>query len=305
MFAGMTAGNNAHFMPDTAACKNSAANLFEIQDSQDEDQMQTAENSKMLRTGANGDIELKDVDFKYESRNEFVFKHMNIQVRNGKKVAFVGTSGCGKSTIIQLLQRFYFPARGTITIGGIDIKDFDIHYLRSMFGVVSQEPVLFNGSFSDNIRYNKEDATQTQVEEAAKKANATSFILGNEETSVQVHDGKSGFDRSVGVKGSHISGGQKQRVAIARTILRDPQMLLLDEATSALDRANEIKVQDSLDNIMHGRTVISIAHRIETIKNSDEIFMFDKGKIVESGSYHELISKQGHFYNLEKGTSFT
>lgn len=148
MFAGMTAGNNAHFMPDAAACKNSAANLFEIQDSQDEDQMQVAENSKLLKDGADGDIVLNDVDFKYESRNEYVFKHMDLRVKRGHKVAFVGTSGCGKSTIIQLLQRFYFPVRGLITLNSTDIKDFDIHYLRSRFGVVSQEPVLFNGSFA-------------------------------------------------------------------------------------------------------------------------------------------------------------
>lgn len=155
MFAGMTAGNNAHFMPDAAACKNSAANLFEIQDSQDEDQMQIAEQSKLLKDGADGDIVLDDVDFKYESRNEYVFKHMNLRVKKGYKVAFVGTSGCGKSTIIQLLQRFYFSSKGTITINGIDIKDFDIHYLRGRMGVVSQEPVLFNGSFAENIKYNK------------------------------------------------------------------------------------------------------------------------------------------------------
>lgn len=163
MFAGMTAGNNAHFMPDAAACKNSAANLFQIQDSLDEDQMQVAENSKMLKSGADGDIVLHDVDFKYDSRNEYVFKHMELKIKKGHKAAFVGTSGCGKSTIIQLLQRFYFPSSGTIEIGGINIKDFDIHYLRSRFGVVSQEPVLFNGTFAENIKYNKEDATMAQI----------------------------------------------------------------------------------------------------------------------------------------------
>jgi ABC-type multidrug transport system fused ATPase/permease subunit len=155
MFAGMTAGNNAHFMPDTAACKNSAANLFEIQDSKDEEQLQVNEGSKMLTTGADGDIVLEEVDFKYDSRNEYVFQKMSLMVRRGTKVAFVGTSGCGKSTIIQLLQRFYFPEKGKIKINNIDLKDFDVHYLRSRFGVVSQEPVLFNGTFAENIKYNK------------------------------------------------------------------------------------------------------------------------------------------------------
>lgn len=284
VFAGMTAGNNAHFMPDAAACKNSAANLFEILDSQDEEQMQIAENSLLLKDGASGDIVIQDVDFKYDSRNEYVFRNMNLVVPNGQKVAFVGTSGCGKSTIIQLLQRFYFPSRGRITINNIEIKDFDIHYLRSRFGVVSQEPVLFNGTFAENIRYNADNATMADIERAAVQANAMSFILGNEQTNL-TEDNSTGFNKNVGVKGSHISGGQKQRVAIARTILRNPQMLLLDEATSALDRVNEVKVQESLDKIMQGRTVISIAHRIETIKNSDRIFMFEKGIIVESGTY--------------------
>lgn len=286
VFAGMTAGNNAHFMPDAAACKNSAANLFEILDNQDEEQMQIAENSLLLKDGAMGDIVIEDVDFKYDSRNEYVFRNMNLVVPNGQKVAFVGTSGCGKSTIIQLLQRFYFPSRGRITINNIEIKDFDIHYLRSRFGVVSQEPVLFNGTFAENIRYNADNATMADIEKAAVQANAMSFILGNEQTNLTAaEDNSTGFNKNVGVKGSHISGGQKQRVAIARTILRNPQMLLLDEATSALDRVNEVKVQESLDKIMQGRTVISIAHRIETIKNSDRIFMFEKGIIVESGTY--------------------
>ena len=198
-------------------------------------------------------------------------------IKKGNKVAFVGSSGCGKSTIIQLLQRFYSPQEGNILINGTNIKDFDIHYLRSIFGVVSQEPILFNGSFKDNIKYNSDSASDEDIKEAAVKANAISFIMGSEQSKIE----GSGFDKNVGVMGSHISGGQKQRVAIARTILRDPQMLLLDEATSALDRINEVKVQDSLDKLMEGRTVISIAHRIETIKKFDRIFMFDKGKIAE------------------------
>ena len=177
LFAGMTAGNNSHFLPDEAACQNSAANLFMIQDSEDEDQMQVREGSKMIREGIVGDILLTDVDFKYNSRNEYVFRGMNLKVKSGTKAAFVGTSGCGKSTIIQLLQRFYFPEAGSIKINGINIEDYDIHYLRDSFGVVSQEPVLFNGSFKDNIIYNKE-ASESAMRQAAIKANAISFIEG-------------------------------------------------------------------------------------------------------------------------------
>ena len=211
-----------------------------------------------------------------------MFEELSLTIQAGKKTAFVGTSGCGKSTIIQLLQRFYFPSQGEIKINGVDIKDFDLHYLRSCFGVVSQEPVLFLGSFKENIRYNIEGVSDEEIADAAQQANAISFILGKENMLEEGEEnaGVSEFDRNVGVKGSHISGGQKQRVAIARAILRKPKILLLDEATSALDQENEKKVQNSLDRIMEGKTVISIAHKMETIKNCDTISMFEKGEIV-------------------------
>lgn len=163
---------------------------------------------------------------------------MNIKIKTGEKAAFVGTSGCGKSTILQLIQRFYFIEKGKITINGTDIKDFNVHYLRRHFGCVSQEPVLFDGSFKQNIIYNLKNISDEKVHKAAEQANALSFILGDENVLVKEDEGKSGFDRGVGIKGSHISGGQKQRVAIARTILRNPNYLLLDEATSALDSVN-------------------------------------------------------------------
>ena len=156
MFAAMGAGNNAHFMPDAAAAKNAAANLFLILDTEDEDQLQIREESKMLKEGINGDIEFKEIRFKYESRNEELFNGLCLQVKEGSKVAMVGASGCGKSTIMQMLLRFYAPTKGSISINGISIKDFDIHYLRKSFGVVSQEPALFAGSFKDNIKYNLE-----------------------------------------------------------------------------------------------------------------------------------------------------
>lgn len=173
----------------------------------------------------------------------------------------MGPSGCGKSTIIQLLQRFYLPESGSITIDGLELRDYDIHYLRSKFGVVSQEPMLFNLSFRENIRYNKYEATEKEIRMVAEEAKATAFIEGNEKID-HIEASGEGFDRNVGLKGSHISGGQKQRVAIARAILRNPEILLLDEATSALDAENERKVQESLDNIMKKKTTLAIAHRI-------------------------------------------
>lgn len=185
----------------------------------------------MLKEGIKGHIQISEISFKYETRQQHVFTNMNLQICPGQKVALVGPSGCGKSTIMQLLQRFYMPDSGKISIDGIDIRDFDIHYLRSKFGVVSQEPALFNASFRDNIRYNLENANQQQIRGAAIEANALSFIEGNEEINLkqdQIEKQGTGFDRNVGIKGSHISGGQKQRVAIARAILRQPEILLLD-----------------------------------------------------------------------------
>jgi ATP-binding cassette, subfamily B (MDR/TAP), member 1 len=314
-FAAVSIGNNSNFIPDINEAKLSASHIFEILDAEDEHQLQEREESKMLKEGIKGHIKLEKVAFKYDSRQQYVFRDMNVEIRPGQKVAFVGPSGCGKSTIMQLLQRFYLPTEGRITIDGVDIKDYDIHYLRSRFGVVSQEPALFNASFRENIRYNKKDATEAEIRAAAEEANALAFIEGKEKLEGLREDGKEkegaevelkgeGFDRGVGLKGSHISGGQKQRVAIARAILRDPQILLLDEATSALDAENERHVQDSLDRVMTQKTTLTIAHRIETIRNSDVINVFEKGQIVERGTYSQLLERKGFFYNLERGTQF-
>jgi ATP-binding cassette subfamily B (MDR/TAP) protein 1 len=222
-------------------------------------------------------------------------------------VGFVGSSGCGKSTIHQLLQRFYDPAAGQILLDGVDIRDYDVHHLRSSLGVVSQEPVLFNDTIGSNIKYNRHGATHDDVVRAANEANFNPEVekleLVGEPTKEELQEREKGhgFDKNVGVKGSHISGGQKQRVAIARVIIRKPNVLLLDEATSALDSANERKVQESLDRIMEGKTCINIAHRIDTIKNSNVIMVFEKGVIAEKGTYEELVALKGHFYKLEKG----
>jgi ABC-type multidrug transport system fused ATPase/permease subunit len=202
-----------------------------------------------------------------------------LKIKEGEKVALVGSSGCGKSTVMQLLLGFYAPTRGEILINGVSISDYDVQHMRRQCGVVGQEPTVFNSSFRDNIRYNAELCSEEDIRGAARKANALDFIEGKDS------EEKSGFDAVVGAKGLHISGGQKQRVAIARVILRNPKMLLLDEATSALDAENERIVQDSLDSIMEDRTIVTVAHRIETIKNSDTIYVIEKGSVVESGTY--------------------
>ena len=170
--------------------------------------------------GTRGEFEIKNISFKYPTRNFNTFTKLSLKVNSGNKVAFVGPSGCGKSTVIQMLLRFYDPNEGEILLDGVSLQNYDIHYLRSLFGLVSQEPILFNTSFAENIKYNKTDATLEDVRMAATKANAISFIENN--------DNAEGFNRGVGVKGSQISGGQKQRVAIARAMLRDPKILLLD-----------------------------------------------------------------------------
>jgi ATP-binding cassette, subfamily B (MDR/TAP), member 1 len=196
---------------------------------------------------------------------------------------------------------------GEILIDGINIKDYDIHHLRASMGVVSQEPVLFNDSIKENIIYNRFHTTREEMIAAANESNFNPEVEKIEgDATVQKrsdeerHDG-TGFDKNVGVKGSHISGGQKQRVAIARVILRQPGLLLLDEATSALDSSNEKKVQDSLDRIMRNKTSITIAHRIDTIRNADQIMVFHLGKLVESGTYEQLMDRKAYFYNLEQG----
>jgi len=235
---------------------------------------------------------------------KIVTKNLSFKINHSEKVAFVGPSGCGKSTCIQLLQRFYDPFEGEILIDGIDIKMYNLRHLRSSLGIVSQEPVLFNGTIEYNLRYTKPDATMDEIRAAAAEANALSFIEGNEAVDNKGADSKLGygFQRQVGTKGSQMSGGQKQRLAIARAILKRPTILLLDEATSALDTQNEEIVQQSLNKIMQGHTSINVAHRLSTIRDSNQIMVFQDGKIVERGTFDELMNVEGVFYQMERGT---
>uniref|UniRef100_A0A8C6UZX2 ATP binding cassette subfamily B member 1 n=1 Tax=Neogobius melanostomus TaxID=47308 RepID=A0A8C6UZX2_9GOBI len=236
-----------------------------------------------------GNIEFKNIHFCYPSRPDVkVLNNMSLSVKNGQTIALVGSSGCGKSTTIQLLQRFYDPLEGSICVDDHDIRSLNIRYLREMIGVVSQEPVLFATTISENIRYGRTDVTLQEIEQAAKEANAYDFIMNLPDR----------FETLVGDRGTQMSGGQKQRIAIARALVRNPKILLLDEATSALDAESETIVQAALDKVRMGRTTIVVAHRLSTIRNADVIAGFQSGEIVELGSHDKLMETQGVYHTL-------
>ncbi|XP_075067977.1 ATP-dependent translocase ABCB1 isoform X2 [Mixophyes fleayi] len=236
-----------------------------------------------------GDIEFRNVKFSYPSRPDIqVLKGLNLTVPSGRTVALVGSSGCGKSTTVQLIQRFYDPEDGSITIDGQDIRNLNIKYLREIIGVVSQEPVLFDTTIAENIRYGRENVTIEEIERATREANAYNFIMKLPDK----------YNTLVGERGAQLSGGQKQRIAIARALVRNPKILLLDEATSALDTESEAVVQAALDKAREGRTTIVIAHRLSTVRNADTIAGFNEGIIVEQGSHGELMKREGIYNKL-------
>ncbi|MBA0675501.1 hypothetical protein Goari_017042, partial [Gossypium aridum] len=237
-----------------------------------------------------GSVEFKHVEFAYPSRPEtMVLKDFSLTIPAGKTVALVGGSGSGKSTVIALLQRFYDPLGGEILLGGVAIDKLQVKWLRSQMGLVSQEPALFATTIKENILFGKEDATMEEIIEAAKASNAHNFICQLPQ----------GYDTQVGERGVQMSGGQKQRIAIARAIIKAPQILLLDEATSALDSESERVVQEAIDQASIGRTTIVIAHRLSTIRNADLIAVFQNGQVIEIGSHDELIENQnGHYTSL-------
>ncbi|CAB3248407.1 unnamed protein product [Arctia plantaginis] len=234
-------------------------------------------------------IELRNVVFHYPSRPDVpILKGVNISVKRGQSVALVGHSGCGKSTIIQLISRFYDVIKGSVSIDGNDVKNLSIRWLRQQIGLVGQEPVLFNTTIRENIRYGREEATHEEIEACARQANAHQFIMKLPQ----------GYDTLVGERGASLSGGQKQRIAIARALVRNPSILLLDEATSALDTSSEYKVQKALDKAQEGRTTIVVAHRLSTIRNVDVIYVFKAGEVVEKGNHVELMKLKGHYYDM-------
>jgi len=235
----------------------------------------------------NGNIEFNNVDFSYASRRDIqVLKDILFSVEKGKQIAFVGPSGSGKTTIAALLFRFYDADNGSITIDGKNINDYPLSAIRNQMALVPQEVMLFGGSIKENIEYGKPGATEEEIFEAAKQANALEFIESFPEK----------FETLVGDRGIQLSGGQKQRIAIARAILKNPSILVLDEATSALDSESERLVQEALDRLMKGRTSLVIAHRLSTIKNADNIIVLDNGKIKETGTHSELIQLENGIY---------
>ena len=231
-------------------------------------------------------IEFRHVSFRYGE--QWVLRGINLTIEKGKTIALVGQSGGGKSTMVDLIPRYYDVQEGEVLIDGINVKDLDIHDLRQLIGNVNQEAILFNDTFFNNISFGVDNATQQQVEEAARIANADEFIKASE----------NGYDTNIGDRGGRLSGGQRQRVSIARAILKNPPILILDEATSALDTESERLVQDALERLMKTRTTVAIAHRLSTIKNADEICVLHEGQIVERGTHDELISKDGYYKKL-------
>lgn len=231
-------------------------------------------------------IEFRNVSFRYGEK--WVLRHVNLTIEKGKTVALVGQSGGGKSTLVDLIPRYYDVQEGEVLIDGVNVKDIGIHDLRSLIGNVNQEAILFNDTFRNNISFGVETASQEQIEEAARIANAHNFIVQTE----------NGYDTNIGDRGSRLSGGQRQRISIARAILKNPPILILDEATSALDTESERLVQDALEHLMKTRTTVAIAHRLSTIKNADEICVINEGEIVERGSHDELIALDGYYKKL-------
>ncbi len=231
-------------------------------------------------------IEFKNVGFSYD--DVVILKNINLKIEKGKTIALVGSSGAGKSTLADLIPRFHDVTSGEILVDGVNIKDYSLHAIRSLISIVTQEPILFNDTIANNIALGMETTDLSSIQEAAKIANADSFIQKKD----------SGYDTNIGDRGSKLSGGERQRLTIARAVLKNPPILILDEATSSLDTESERLVQDAINNLMNNRTSVVIAHRLSTIRHADEIIVLNKGEIAERGTHDELLAQQGIYFKL-------
>jgi len=286
VFGAFGLGQAFQQIPDIAKAKGAAAAIFAVIDRTPE--ILPNENGEKLAK-IEGNIQLKNIVFNYPTRPDIkVMDGFNLEIKAGQTIALCGPSGGGKSTVIALIELFYKPISGQVLLDGSDINNFNLKWYRQQIGLVSQEPILFATSIADNIRYGKASATMDEIIAAAKAANAHNFISNLPKQ----------YDTQCGEKGLQMSGGQKQRIAIARAVLKNPQILLLDEATSALDAESESLVQDALENLMKGRTSIIIAHRLSTIQNANKIAVIEKGKVIEMGKHNELLEMNGAYKNL-------
>ncbi|CAJ1079341.1 bile salt export pump [Xyrichtys novacula] len=287
LMAAMNLGQASPCLEAFASGRAAAKTIFDTIDREPEIDCFSEEGHKLETV--KGDIEFHNVSFFYPSRPDVkILDDLSMEVKAGETTAFVGPSGSGKSTTIQLIQRFYDPKGGMVTLDGHDIRTLNIQWLRSLIGIVEQEPVLFSTTIAENIRFGRPGVTMEDIIQATKQANAYNFIM----------DLPQKFDTLVGEGGGQMSGGQKQRIAIARALVRNPKILLLDMATSALDNESEAVVQQALDQVRMGRTTISIAHRLSTIRNADVIIGFEHGQAVERGTHSELLEREGVYFTL-------
>ncbi len=285
LIVGFSLGALADLWAEFMKAAGSAERIFELLDRHPS----IAPRGGATLPSVTGRLELRDVVFAYPSRPDVtVLDHFQLVVAPSEVVALVGPSGAGKSTIAALLQRFYDPLAGTMLLDGASLQTLDGSWLRRQIGTVSQEPILFSTTIAENIRYGRPDATDAEVEEAARQANAEVFIKGFPD----------GYQTVVGERGVQLSGGQKQRVAIARALLKDPRILILDEATSALDAESEHLVKQALERLMQGRTTILIAHRLSTVKDADRVVVIDQGRVVQTGKHDTLLREDGLYRRL-------